>query len=75
MRAGKSRSSEAIYTGGVQYLMLNGQWQRSPMSHQALVEVTQENLKTHPDTCTLVGDQTVGGQAMTAFKVHNRNLV
>ena len=65
------RAGEAIYAGGVEYLKLNDKWQRSPMTQQEMVEAAQEKLKTHPDTCTLVGDQNMAGQSVTVYKVRN----
>jgi len=55
----------------VEYLKLNDKWQRSPMTQQEMVEAAQEKLKTHPDTCTLVGDQNMAGQSVTVYKVRN----
>lgn len=71
MRDGKAQSGEAIYAGGVEYIKLAGQWKRSPMTPQDMIEAAQEKLKTHPDTCTLVGEQTVDGQAVAVYKAHN----
>lgn len=71
-RAGKNKSSEAIYAGGVEYLQLDGKWMRSRMPQQHMLEAAQEKLKTHPDTCTDLGDQSVDGQAATTYTVHNR---
>ena len=72
--AGKAQSGEAIYAGGVEYLKLNGQWRRSPMTPKDMVELAEEKLKTHPDTCTLVAEQTVDGQAVVAYKAHNNEM-
>jgi hypothetical protein len=70
-RAGKAvPPSEAIFAG-VGYLQIHGQWRRSPMPQQDMIEAAQEKLKTHPDTCTVAGDQTVDGLAVTTYKVHN----
>ncbi len=71
-RSGTSRSSEAIFVGGAEYVLVNGQWRRSPRPQSIMVEAAREKLKTHPDTCSVVGDQTVDGQAVTTYKVHNK---
>jgi hypothetical protein len=68
---GKAVAGEAIYAGGVEYVQLRGKWMRSPMTQQAMLEAAQEKMKTHPDTCTLIGDQYIGGRAVTAYKVHD----
>lgn len=70
-RTGKPRSSEAIFVGGIEYVQIGGQWRRSRMPQPDMVEAAREKLQTHPDTCTVAGDQTVDGQAVTTYKVHN----
>jgi hypothetical protein len=71
MYTGKTESVEAIFNGKIEYLQLHGEWKRSPMPQQDMVEAAQEKLKTHPDTCTFVGDQMVDGQAVGVYKAHN----
>ena len=72
-RAGKVvESSEAIFTGGVEYLRIGGRWRRSAAPQGAMLEAAREKLKTHPDTCVDAGRETVDGQAVTAYKVHDR---
>lgn len=67
----KARSGEASYAGGMEYLKLNDKWQLSPMAQQEMLEGAQEQLKTHPDTCTLMGDESVASQDVTVYKAHN----
>jgi hypothetical protein len=74
MYTGKTESGEAIFDGKTEYLQLHGKWMRSPMTQQDMLETAQENMKTHPDTCAVLGDQTAGGQALTAYKVHNNDV-
>lgn len=73
-RGGKPQTGEAIYAGGVEYLLLHGKWMRSPMTNKDMLDAAQEKLKTHPDTCTLVGDQTAGGQPVTVYKAHSKEM-
>lgn len=68
---GNPMAGEAILAGGVEYVLLGGQWRRSPMAPAEMIQNTQEKLKTHPDTCTPLGDQSVDGQSVTAYTVHN----
>ncbi len=49
---GKTRSNEAIYAGGIEYVQMNGAWRRSPMTIKEMVAAAEEKLKTHPDECT-----------------------
>lgn len=71
VRGGKPQLAEAIYADGVEYLQIQGKWMRNPMSHQDLLDIAQNKLKTHPDACTSVGDQTVDGEAVSVYKAHN----
>ncbi len=71
LRDGRPQTGEAVYAGGVEYLLFHGKWMRSPMSQQAMLEGAQDKLKTHPDICTLVGKQTVDGQLVSVYEVHN----
>ena len=72
--AGKSVVGEGVFAGGVEYVKSNGQWKRSPITQQDMLEIGQEKLKTHPETCTVVGDQNKDGQAVTMYKLHNTEL-
>jgi len=72
-RGGKPRFGETVFVGGIEYLKLNDKWQRSPLTPQAMVESAREKLRTHPDTCTLLGDQTADGQSVTVYQVHSND--
>lgn len=68
----RTESSEAIFDGKVEYLRVHGKWMRGRMSRDDMLELAQEKLKTHPDTCTPAGDQTIGGQAVSVYTARNR---
>lgn len=68
---GKRETGEAILAGGVEYVLLHGKWKSSRMTPQDMTEAAQDKLKTHPDTCTLIGDQSVNGQSVSVYKVHS----
>ncbi len=72
MYAGKTETSETIFDGRTSYLLYHGKWMRSPVQPQDLLEDARKKMKTHPDTCTLVGDQSIDGQAATLYKIHNK---
>lgn len=74
MPGGKAQASAAVFVGGNEYLQIDGKWIRSPMPQPAMVAAAQEKLKTHPDTCTPMGDQMVGGQALSVFKAHSNEM-
>lgn len=73
-RGGKARADESIYAGGVEYLKLHGNWRRSPLKMQDRFDMAKEKLATHPDTCTRMGAQSVDGQAVVVYKLHNREV-
>ena len=74
MPGGKTRAGESIYAGGVEYVKIGNEWQRSRMKPQDMIELAQEKMKTHPDTCTRIGDQSAGGQTVAVYKVHNNEM-
>lgn len=74
MPSGKVQTSEAIFAAGNEYLLMDGKWMRSPMPQTAMVAAAQEKLKTHPDTCTPLGDQMIGGQAISVYKAHSKEM-
>lgn len=72
-KAGKVvESSEAIFTGGVEYLKVGGRWRRSAAPQEAMLEAAREKLKTQPDTCADAGGGTIDGRAVKTYKVHDR---
>lgn len=67
----KAPTGESIYAGGIEYILIDGSWKRSPMTPQDMIELAQEKLKTHPDTCASAGTETIDGKAVITYKVHN----
>ncbi|MEP6548682.1 MAG: hypothetical protein ABJD53_14565 [Gammaproteobacteria bacterium] len=67
----KTPTGESIFAGGIEYILISGSWKRSPMTPQDMIEAAQEKLKTHPDVCTAAGTETIAGQAVITYKVHN----
>lgn len=72
MYAGKVETSETIFDGTTSYLLHRGKWMRSPVQPSVLLEDAREKSKTHPATCTMVGNQSIDGQATTLYKVHEK---
>ena len=72
--AGGARESpnEAIFVAGVEYVRIHGSWTRSPMVVQEMIEAAQEKLKTRPDVCMVAATETINGEAVTTYKVHNK---
>jgi hypothetical protein len=73
-RNGKTRTGEAVYAGGVEYLQLDGKWTRSPTPQQDMIEAAREKLKTHPDVCTFVGERIEGGQTVSVYDARSREF-
>jgi len=70
-RDGMVVTGESIAPGdSFQYRKANGTWTRRPSSDKDNLEMAQDKLRSDPDTCTLIGDQTVDGQAVVAYAVH-----
>ena len=71
-RGGQPKTGEAVLSGGVEYIQLRGRWMRSPMTPQEMTDEARDKLKTHPDTCSVVGTRLAGGQRVTVYKVHSK---
>jgi hypothetical protein len=67
----KAPGGESIFAAGREYVLIGGAWKRSPMTPQDMIEAAQDKLKTHPDVCTAAGTETINGQPVTVYKVHN----
>ncbi|MDQ2734739.1 MAG: hypothetical protein M3Y55_07065 [Pseudomonadota bacterium] len=69
---GKLPAGEAVYVGGIRYSKMDGKWRRGLGTPQEELEFAKEKVKmTMPDTCTRVGDETIGSQAVSVYKGHN----
>ncbi|MEO6799574.1 MAG: hypothetical protein ABI178_06530 [Rhodanobacter sp.] len=69
----KTEISESIVPGGAfDYGTVKGQWKRQPSSAKDNLEMAQDRLNAHEDTCTLVGDQTADGQSVTVYQLHRK---
>jgi hypothetical protein len=69
---GETRNGEMIYAGENTYINVKGQWRKSPVSKQEMLEQQQENWKNAKSTtCHVVGDEAVGGQMATIYSVHS----
>lgn len=68
--SGKVTSSDAIFVGGVEYLRVgDGNWRRSSMTPKEMLQGAQEKRKqSSADTCRILGDETIAGQAATLYE-------
>ncbi len=71
-RGGKSETSESITAGDTNYVLLKGQWHRSPLTPQDLLAQKKENVQNAKSyECQLVRDEAVEGAAATVWHVHS----
>jgi hypothetical protein len=67
----KGRRSESIHTGVASYLLVDGQWHRSPLDIKAMLEQERENRRnTKNEHCAHVRDEAVDGEAAVVFSTH-----
>jgi hypothetical protein len=70
---GKPRNSEAVFVGGMNYVLVNGKWITTPVSAEdkkATEEAIRKNAKT--GTCHYVRDESVNGESTALFATHNQ---
>ena len=65
----KTETTESIFDGKASYIQIHGKWTRSRAAQADMVDNAREKLKTHPDTCTLAGNQTVDGQPVSVYTI------
>ena len=68
-----AQKSETIYAGGVEYMQLDGRWQRSRLTAAEMLASAQEKRKTSAEgeTCKALGDEKVGDAAASVYSLHN----
>lgn len=70
----KAATNEAISAGGVNYIMVHGQWRRSPLTPKDALDRIQENLSTAKAySCRHVGDESVNGVSAAVYTSHSEN--
>lgn len=66
-------TTETIFAGGIVYVQLHGQWQRSPISASEMLRNAQDKRKSDSgdDTCRALGEDAVDGEATAVYSLHN----
>jgi hypothetical protein len=66
-------TNETIFVGGVIYTQLRGQWQRSRLTAEDMLQHAREKRKEESgdETCHSLGDDAVDGQATAVYALHN----
>ncbi len=68
---GKPMSTEMIFSGGVQYILMNGKWSPSPLTLQESKDLVESNKKTAKTTCHYVRDDSVNGESAAIYSTHD----
>ena len=71
LNAGKPTVSEAISTGGVTYLFVDGKWMKSPITAADMKKSQQDVDATNKPTCTHVRDESVSGEPAAVWHSHS----
>ena len=70
-RGNTTETNESITTADATYIQVHGQWRRSPVTAQQLLEQKRENIKNAKTfECQLVREEAVNGTAATLYHVH-----
>jgi hypothetical protein len=66
-------TSETIFAGGVIYVQMHSQWQRSPITAEAMLQHAKEKREgdSSDETCRPLGDEAVEGMAAAVYSLHN----
>lgn len=65
------RRSEIIHTADTSYILVGGQWHRSPLDIKAMQEQEEENRRNTKNAhCAHVRDEAVDGEAAGVFSAH-----
>ena len=67
----KPASSEMIFAGGVQYVLYNGKWSKSPISAEESKAMVERNKKTAKTSCHYVRDESVNGESAALYSTHD----
>jgi len=68
------KSGEMIYAGGPTgaiYVMSGGKWTRTQMTGADMMSKQEENRRTAKDTCHVVREEAVNGEAATVYSTHS----
>ncbi len=68
---GKTKNAETIYLSRVTYVKVDRDWRKSPVSTKDLADMKKDSDQK-VGTCTVVGNEAVGGEPATLYKVHNQ---
>jgi hypothetical protein len=70
----KGSRSESTHTGDASFVLVDGQWHRSPLNIKAMLEREQENRRnTKHEHCAHIRDEAADGEAAGAYSTHYEN--
>jgi len=74
LTGGKPRQGELIAAGGQHYILIDGQWKRSPMDQAAMVKQEQENIQNAKAlSCHRLREESAGGVPAVVYTEHSEN--
>ncbi len=65
-------ATEAIFIAEVEYVRIHGNWQRGLMIPRDMIAAAHEKLRSHPDICRVIRVETINGEVVTSYDVHNK---
>ena len=68
---GKPTTNETIYAGGAIYTNVNGQWIRSTITPQEMLQQEQENRKQNKATCRYLREESMNGEGAAVYSTHS----
>jgi hypothetical protein len=71
LNGGKPTVSEAISTGGVTYLFVDGKWMKSPITAADMKKSQQDADAANKPACTHVRDESVNGEPASVWHSHS----
>ena len=75
-RPNQTELSEIIYTGGINgaiFVMLKGQWKRSPATPAQMLKQEEENIRDSKSSCRYLRDEVVDGEPARVYQIHSDN--
>lgn len=71
---GKPRQDELIAVGGQHYILIEGQWKKSPMDQAAMAKQEQENIQNAKAlSCHRLRSESVDGVPAVVYAEHSEN--
>lgn len=70
---GKQRSGETIYVQGARYVRVDGQWMKSRLRSEDILQQEKENRANGKATCQFVRNEAVNGESAMLYAMHSES--